>query len=135
MFKKLLLVGVVAGIASGVASIIYAQVYHAAFGVDFSAVVNPVGMLSSCLFGSVLASVGYWGLFKVVSKWAQVVFNLVFILLSFASIIFPLVATLPYDIEFPELFPGFAIPMHFFPALFWFGLKPMVFREVINKEL
>lgn len=134
MFKKLLLLGAITGIASGVASIIYAQVYHGAFGVDFSAVVNPVGLLSSCLFGSVLASVGYWGLSKAITNGTEVIFNIIFVLLSFASILAPLAAKLPYTVDFPELFPGFAIPMHFFPALFWFALRPVFFAKGMSQD-
>jgi hypothetical protein len=38
-------------------------------------------------------------------------------------------AKLPLDIEAPELFPGLVVPMHFFPALGWFTLKPLFFRS------
>jgi len=32
--------------------------------------------------------------------------------------------SLPLDIEYPEMFPGLAITMHFFPAIIFFGLYP-----------
>jgi hypothetical protein len=31
---------------------------------------------------------------------------------------------LPLNIESPEMFPGLAIPMHFFSALFFFAVYP-----------
>ena len=63
----------------------------------------------------------------------ELVFNLVFVLISFASILAPFAATLPYEVEFPELFPGFAVPMHFFPALAWFTLRPAFFKNQLNE--
>jgi hypothetical protein len=32
--------------------------------------------------------------------------------------------SLPLDIDFPEMFPGLAIPLHFIPAMIFFGLDP-----------
>ena len=133
MFKKLLFLGLLAGLGAGVTSVIYAQVYNGAFGTDFSLVVNPISIMSSCIFGGVLASVGYMGLSKLIVRGTEMVFNIIFVLLSFASILVPLVAKLPYDVDFPELFPGFAIPMHFFPALFWFALRPIFFKKGMSE--
>src|SRR5215212_10280747 len=47
----------------------------------------------------------------------------------FASILAPFAMKLPFDIETPELFPGLIVPMHFFPALAWFTLKPLFIRS------
>ena len=40
--------------------------------------------------------------------------NVFYSIISFASIAEVIIYNLPLDIEFPEMFPGFAIPMHFF---------------------
>ena len=55
--------------------------------------------------------------------------NVLIAVLSFVSIIGVLGMVLPLDIESPEMFPGLAIPMHFFPALAFFAVKPF-FEEV-----
>jgi len=41
----------------------------------------------------------------------------------------PIAVRLPTNIDTPELFPGMVIPMHFFPALAWFTLKPLFIRS------
>jgi len=126
MFKRLFFLGILAGLLSGLACIIYAKVYYEALLADFSSIANPVSMLSACLFGCVLASVGYWLLHKWLKRKTDVVFNLLITVLSFVSILGPLAATLPLDMETdPSYFLGFAVPMHFFPALIWLALKPI----------
>ena len=59
----------------------------------------------------------------------EIIFNLSFSILSFASIIIPIAAKLPLDVQNPELFPGLTVPMHFFPALGWYTLKPIFIKE------
>jgi hypothetical protein len=85
-------------------------------------------MLAS-LSGGVLAAVGYWAADKLLKAKGEIVFNLVFSILSFATLLAPFAAKLPLDIEAPELFPGMVIPMHFFPALAWFTLKPIFIKK------
>ncbi|MGB1319239.1 MAG: hypothetical protein ACPG5W_13565, partial [Flavobacteriales bacterium] len=55
--------------------------------------------------------------------------NVAIVFVSFASILGPLSIALPLDVDFPELFPGLAIPMHFFPATIFFGLSPFFYRK------
>jgi hypothetical protein len=66
------------------------------------------------------------------SKWfkskAEIIFNFSFAILSFASVIIPISISLPLNIKNPELFPGLAVPMHFFPVLSWLTTMPL-FRE------
>ena len=50
--------------------------------------------------------------------------NILISVLSFASIVGVLGIQLPLTIESPEMFPGLAIPMHFFPALAFFTISP-----------
>jgi hypothetical protein len=60
--------------------------------------------------------------------------NLLICFFSFASIIGVLGMQLPLNIESPEMFPGLAIPMHFFPALFFFAVYPY-FRSRSEKTI
>jgi len=130
MFKKLLLLGAAAGLLAGVGSIIYAWIYNSSLGTDFSYPVKPVGIIAASVFGCILASVGYWLFSKWLKSTGEIVFNFAFTLLSLASIIGPFAVKLPLDIEMPELFPGLVIPMHFFPVLIWFTLKPLFVKEL-----
>ncbi|MBS1600350.1 MAG: hypothetical protein JST75_19130 [Bacteroidetes bacterium] len=128
MSKKIFLHGLIAGVLSAIVSVIYYRVHYFAFEVDFSKLVNVAGLLGINLLSCMIAATGYW-LFK---KWfkdkGEIIFNLSFSILSFASIVIPLAAKLPLDIQNPELFPGLTVPMHFFPALAWFTIAPL-FKE------
>lgn len=128
MFKKALILGIVSGLLAGIAGLIYAKVYYSATEADFSKVASTVNIIASSLFGGVLAAIGYWGAIRLLKGNGEIVFNLVFSILSFASLLAPIAFRLPRDIGTPELFPGMVIPMHFFPALAWYTLKPLFFR-------
>lgn len=132
MFKRALLLGLVSGALAGIASLIYTKVYFGTNEADFSKVASTVSVLAASVLGGVLAGLGYWLTWKLLKDKGEIVFNLVFTILSFASILTPLAVRLPLDVEFPELFPGLAVPMHFFPALAWFTLKPLFIRQSVK---
>lgn len=128
MFKKALLLGIISGALAGLASFIYqSKVYMEATAADFSGIVKPATIFGASIAGGILAAIGFTLLTKWLKGKGEIVFNLLFAILSFASILLPIGYTLPLDAEAPELFYGLAIPMHFFPALGWFTLKPLFF--------
>ncbi len=129
MFKKIFLLSISAGIFSSVACIVYYKVYYFALETDFSKIVNPGSMISVCLIACILAGTLYYFIKKWFLKKGKAVFNLVFVLLSFASIIVPFYVDIPVDIKNPELFYGLVIPMHFFPAVSWLALKELFIKE------
>jgi hypothetical protein len=129
MFKKSLLLGIVSGLLAGIVALLYAKVYYASTEEDFSKVAWPVRILSSSLAGGVVAAIGFWAFDKALKQKGEIVFNLLFTALSFASLLAPFAAKLPLEIENPGLFYGMAVPMHFFPALAWFTLKPIFIRK------
>src|ERR1700761_8500283 len=129
MFKKALLLGIVSGLLAGVAGIIYAKVYYSANEADFSRVAGTVQIIASSLFGGVLAAIGYTLLDKLLKANGEIVFNFLFTIISFASLLLPIGHRFSPPIDTPELFPGMVIPMHFFPALAWFTLKPIFIRS------
>ena len=128
MLKRLLLLGVVSGILAGIASLIYQKVYSTSLGVDFSKIAKPVGIVISCVVGCLIAALGYWLLNKWLKNKTEIVFNFLFVILSFATIVGAFAAKLPLDTTSPELFPGLVRPMHFFPALAWLTLRPLFFN-------
>ncbi|NII25453.1 hypothetical protein HB364_10195 [Pseudoflavitalea sp. X16] len=130
MFKRSFLLGLLAGVLAGVASLIYVRVYTSSLGADFSTVASTTSIIVGSVLGGVLAGVGYWLLNKLLKNKGEIVFNFLLTILSFASILAPLAARLPLDVEMPELFPGLTVPMHFFPALAWFTLKPLFIQQV-----
>ena len=133
MFKKALLLGIVSGLLAGVAGLIYAHLYYSINEADFSKVASSVRIIASSLAGGVLAAIGYTALVKWLKGNGEIVFNLLFTIISFITLLTPIAYRLPRELETPELFPGMVIPMHFFPALAWFTLKPLFFRPAIAK--
>ena len=129
MFKNALFLGIVSGLLAGAAGLLYAHLYFKINEADFSKVASAVRILSSSLFGGVLAAVGYTAFDKLLKDKGEIVFNLLFTILSFASLLMPIAFKLPLTIETPELFPGMVIPMHFFPALGWYTLKPLFLKK------
>jgi ABC-type branched-subunit amino acid transport system permease subunit len=129
MFKKSLALGLVSGLLAGIAGVIYAHLYYTINEADFSKVASTINILAASLFGGVLAAIGYTLLDKWLRTRGEIVFNLVFTLISFISLLAPIAVRLPRNIDTPELFPGMVIPMHFFPALAWFTLKPLFIKS------
>ena len=133
MFKKALLLGIVSGLLAGLAGIIYAKVYYSANEADFSKVAGTVNIIASSLFGGILAAIGYTLLDKLLKAKGEIVFNFLFTTLSFASLLLPIGHRFSPPIDTPELFPGMVIPMHFFPALGWYTLKPLFLTKLAGR--
>src|ERR1700749_3146058 len=106
MFKKALLLGIVSGLLAGIAGVVYARVYHSSLGADFSKVAPTVRIIASSLFGGVLAAIGFALLDRLLKEKGVMVLNLLFSIISFASLLGPFALKLPLDLEAPELFPG-----------------------------
>lgn len=116
--------GIVAGLLSAIAGIVYLQLYQNLNFVDFSLVINMGAIAGSSIIGCVLMALGYVLLDKIKKPNLKGIMNLLIMVLSFLSILGPIMMTLPLEVDFPELFPGLVIPMHFFPAMIFFGVAP-----------
>ncbi|HRI20607.1 MAG TPA: hypothetical protein PLA68_06615 [Panacibacter sp.] len=125
MYKKIFFHSIGAGILSAVACIIYSNIYFFATETDFSKILNTATLIGVNLAACLIAGTGFWVIKKIFTKNGDIIFNFTFTILSFASVMLPIAASLPLDVEYPELFPGLAVPMHFFPALAWFTLSPL----------
>jgi hypothetical protein len=131
MFGRSILLGATAGILSGVACMVFAKVYAETMYLDFSPLVSTMAYFGSCIFGCVLASIGFWALVKVTPKFGEIIFNFLFALLTFASILGPIgyVWPLEADQDLITYFPMFAMTLHFFPIVVWFTLKPLFIKK------
>jgi hypothetical protein len=128
MNKKIFFHSLIAGILAAVACIIYNRIFYIAKEEDFSKVLNPGTLILFNIAACLLAGIGYW----VFTKWVrngEVYFNFAFSILSFASVAIPIMMTLPLEIKDPQMFPGLAVPMHFFPALAWYTLRPLFVKD------
>lgn len=122
--KSIFLRGLVAGILAAIAGVIYFNIYQGTLLTEFDSIVNIGAIVGSSIIGCMLMSVGYFILFKINKMNLAGWMNMLIAVLSFASVISPIGMSLPLDIVDPKLFPGLVVPMHFFPALAFFGLSP-----------
>jgi hypothetical protein len=127
MLKKLFLLGGVSGLLAGGLSVIYSKAYAHYIGVDFSTVTTPVRIIVGSLLGGLAAAAGYALLQRLLGLRTERVFNLLFTIFSFATIMGPISTKLPLELQSPELFPWLVMPMHLFPVLGWMTLKPLFF--------
>jgi predicted membrane protein len=125
MFKKYFYHGLISGIMAASAAIIYNRVHFFATEADFSGIVNAGTMISLNLIVCLIFSIVHYFFTTILKKNVSIVSHLVISILSFAAIIIPISVSLPLSVRNPELFPGLAVPMIFFPALAWFTFKPL----------
>ncbi len=125
MFKKIFFHGLVAAALAAIAAIIYDHIYFFATEADFSKVLNIGSMIGFSFAICMVAAFINYGLTKWLKKKGEIVFNLLFSIISFACVMIPISISLPLDVKTPELFPGLAVPMIFFPAVAWFTVKPL----------
>ena len=131
--KKFLIHGVTAGVLAGIAGIVYQKAYEGAMLLDFSAIINPGSIVGASIFGCILMAIGYGLLERFKKTNLKGWLNVLIAILSFLSILGPLSMSLPLEVESPEMLPGLAIPMHFFPAMIFFGLNPFFTKPRLHE--
>jgi hypothetical protein len=129
MFKKHFYHGLISGIMAALAAIIYSRIHLFATQADFSEIINAGTMISLNLIACLIISIAYYFFTITIWKKKSIVFNLLISVLSFAAVIIPISISLPLSVKNPELFPGLAVPMVFFPVLAWFTFKPLFFPD------
>ncbi|HEY4323680.1 MAG TPA: hypothetical protein VGN20_06830 [Mucilaginibacter sp.] len=125
MFKRLFIHGLIAAAIASIAAVVYNRIYFFATEADFSKSLNIGTMIGLSVLICMTAAFVCYGLLKWLGKKGEIVFNFVFSIVTYAGMIIPISLTLPLDIKFPELFPGLAVPMVFFPAMAWYTLRPL----------
>jgi hypothetical protein len=120
--------GVVSGIMAALAAIIYNRIYFFATQTDFSGVINTGTIVSSNLVVCLVFSSAYYFFLKIFKTKGIVFFHILISVLSFAAVTIPISISLPLSVKNPELFPGLAVPIVFFPALAWLTFKPLFFK-------
>jgi hypothetical protein len=126
--KSVFLQGLVAGVLAAIAANIYNQIYFFATQIDYSSIVNIVSMTAVNILVSLIAALLFSVLTRIFKSNGHVIFNFVYSVGSFACVIIPIAITLPLTTPFPELFPGLAVPMVFFPVIAWMTIDPL-FRK------
>ena len=131
MFKRYFYHGITSGIMAALAAIIYSRIHFFATQADFSRIINPGTMISLSLVACLIISTAYYFFTSIPKKRRIIVFHLLISIISFTAVIIPISISLPLSVRNPELFPGLAVPMIFFPAMAWFTLKPLF---IINEK-
>jgi hypothetical protein len=129
MFKKHFYHGLTSGIMAALAAIIYSRIHFFATQADFSGIINLGTMISLNLIVCLIISIAYFFFVSNPKNNRVLIFHLLISILSFAAVIIPISISLPLSVRNPELFPGLAVPMIFFPALAWFTFKPLFFID------
>lgn len=125
MFKSKFYQAILASALTATAAIIYNRVYFFATEADFSKVLNTGRLIGLSVLISMLAALLNYGLTRFLKKRGEIIFNFLFSIISFASVMIPISITLPMNVKFPELFPGLAVPMVFFPVIAWLTINPL----------
>ena len=125
MFRRIFFHSLLAGVLSAIAAVIYNRIYFFVTQVNYTKVLNTATFFGLSILVCLVAGFIYWALISWIKKTGEIVFNFLFSIGSFACVMVPISMTLPLDVQFPELFPGLAVPMVFFPALSWYTVKPL----------
>jgi hypothetical protein len=129
VYRPVFFHALLSGVLASIAGIIYDRIYHFATETEFETILNPWTISAICIATCLVAGVAYWILVRNFGEKGKIVFHFAFSVGSFAMVIVPISITLPLSISYPELFPGLAVPMVFFPALAWFTTKPLFVME------
>lgn len=132
MFKRKFLQGILASILSAVAGIIYRYIYYFANEVDFSKVLTITKIAGFSVLVCMLAVFLIYILRRSFKERGEIIFNFLFSIISFVCVMIPISTTLPLNVQFPELFPGLAVPMVFFPVIAWFTINPLFTNKPEN---
>ena len=132
MFKKIFFHSLLAGVLAAVAGIIYNRIYFFATAVDYSKVLNVFSIAGLCIAVCLAAGFIFWALTSWLKSRGEIIFNFLFSIGSFACVAIPISVSLPLDVQFPELFPGLAVPMVFFPVIAWMTVRPLFTYDFIS---
>ena len=125
MFRKFFLQALLSGTLAALAAVIYNLIYFTATEVDYSKVLSVTKLIAGCLLVTMTAGLVCYGLIRAFKKKGELIFNFLFSIISFAAVMIPISVTLPLDVHSPELFPGLAVPLVFFPAMAWYTVNPL----------
>ncbi len=125
MFRRIFFHGLMAALLSALAAIIYSRIYFFATETDFSKVLGLRRITGFSFLTCMMTVLLNYGIIRMLKKKGEIIFNFLFSILSFAAVMIPISVTLPLSVQLPELFPGLAVPMVFFPAIAWYTLNPL----------
>ncbi|MES2798939.1 MAG: hypothetical protein V4638_02910 [Bacteroidota bacterium] len=138
MFRTYLFLGILTATLASVGAVGYASFFNKNL-FDFSLALGNVSIVAACFVSAILMSIGAFFINKAMPKRGEIIFNFLLTSVTFLSILVPLKFQIPpvilaqitaVNFEGVEgFFPIFVIPMHFFPAMMWYSLRPLFFKN------
>ncbi len=127
MFKSFFLLGLLAGALSSFVGGIYTYFFYRDL-FDFSTIL-PIWKIVAVYFSlGLIASGLYFMIVRFSSKLGQLLFNITFAVIAILSVLIPINLKVP-NIEFPEIYPVFAIPLHLFFSVIFLALSPLMIKN------
>ena len=127
MFKSFFLLGILTGVFSSLVGGIYTYFFYKDL-FDFSSVL-PIWKIVAVYFSlGLIASGLYFMLVFFSSKYGQLLFNIKFVLIAVLSVLIPINIKVP-NVEFPEIYPVFALPLHLFFSVIFLALSPLIIKK------
>jgi len=128
-FKPYFFLSLIVAVFASLVGVGYTSSYYI-FLFDFSSFL-PIWKIIAAYFSISLTISGLRFLFDFLFKsWGELLFNIKLSILTIASILHPILVN--GDFEMAEMYPGFAIPLYFFPTVTWLALAPFL-NKINNK--
>lgn len=126
MKKVILALG--SGILAGGVAYAYGETFEKQLIEDYANVVPAAAIFISCIVATSMATIGHWLLCKLMPMIGEFLFALLFAAFTMASLVGVLGFTFTDGSNelHQVIFYGYAMPMHFFPFLSWYVLKPLL---------
>lgn len=127
MFKKAFFHGISAGLLSSLICYFFTSILRDEFYYEFSSIISNQNIIGATMFTSILASVLNTLAIRVSPKYGETIFNILFSIAVFASLLMPMLHKLPLDFDeyLTVIFPTYAMVLHFIPPFVWFALNPI----------
>ncbi len=135
MLKSRIIHPLVAGVFASFVTIVFGMAYEKATaieGAQLDSLREAIPMLHLFIVPIVaclLASLGYYLLQKIGSKWGSFLFYFLFAAVSIITS-FGIFSVYNLHEEIQYTIYGYAMPMHYFPFLSWVAFKPLFFAEL-----
>ena len=135
MLKSRIIHSLVAGSFAACVTIVFGMVFEKATAIEGAQLeslrkaIPMLHLLLAPIVACLLASLGYYLLQKLVSKWGIFLFYFLFASISIITS-FGIFSVYNLHEEIQYTIYGYAMPMHYFPFLSWTAFKPLFFSDV-----
>jgi hypothetical protein len=126
-FKYYFFLGFLTGLLSSLISLGYSYFFNIKL-LDFSEILPYWKIIALDFALALVLSGNYFAFSLVVKRYYVLIFNVFFALLSILSVLIPITAQLP-NIEFPEFYPTFAIPLHLIFSVIFLSLSSIIIKD------